>query len=122
MPLGVFALAQEDKGDPVMFFQLSINQHGVISGAYTSTITNDTRPVAGQLEQTSQRAAWRIGDNTETIFETTLGNLTRDVSPVAVHFGNSNTQTWLLVRMPEPAPSGQPQKLPEASKSPPPAK
>jgi len=44
------------------------------------------------------------------------------VSPIAVHFGNSQTQTWLLVRMPEPAPSGQPQKLPEAPKSPPPLK
>jgi hypothetical protein len=119
MPLGVFALAQEDKGDPVMFFQLSINQQGIISGAFQSTITNDSRPVAGQVEKTSQRAAWRIDDNTETIFETTLGNLTQDVSPIALHFGNSRTQTWLLVRMPEPAPAGQPQKLPEASKSPP---
>jgi hypothetical protein len=122
MPLGVFALAQEDRGDPVMFFQLSINRDGIISGAFQSTITNDTRPVAGQLEKASQRAAWRIGDNTEPIFETTLGNLTQDVSPIAVHFGKSGTQTWLLVRMPEPSPAGQPQKLPEASKSPPPLK
>jgi hypothetical protein len=120
MPLGVFALAQEDKGDPVMFFQLSINRQGIISGAFQSTIANDTRPVAGQLDKASQRAAWRVGDNTETIFETTLGNLTQDVSPIAVHFGNSRTQTWLLVRMPEPAPAGQPQKLREAPKSPPP--
>ena len=122
MPLGVFALAQEERGDPVMFFQLSINRQGTISGAFQCTITNDTRPVAGQLEKASQRAAWRIGDNTETIFETTLGNLTQDVSPIAVHFGNSSTQTWLLVRMPEPAPAGQPQKLPEAPRVPPPLK
>lgn len=122
MPLGVFALAQEDKGDPVMFFQLSINRAGIISGAFQSTITNDTRPVAGQVDKASQRAAWRVDDNTETIFETTLGNLTQDVSPIAVHFGDSRTQTWLLVRMPEPAPAGQPQKLPEAPKSPPPLK
>jgi hypothetical protein len=120
MPLGVFALAQEDRGDPVMFFQLSINQQGIISGAFQSTITNNTRPVAGQVETASQHAAWRIGDNTETIFETTLGNLTQDVSPIAVHFGNSRTQTWLLVRMPKPAPAGQPQKLPEAPRLPPP--
>ena len=122
MPLGVFALAQEERGDPVMFFQLSINRDGIISGAFQSTITNDTRPVAGQVEKASQRAAWRVGDNTETIFETTLGNLTQDVSPIAVHFGNSRTQTWLLVRMPTPALAGQPQKLPEAPKSPPPLK
>jgi len=122
MPLGVFALAQEERGDPVMFFQLSINRDGIISGAFQSTITNDTRPIAGQVEKSSQRAAWRVGDNTEPIFETTLGNLTQDVSPIAVHFGNSRTQTWLLVRMPEPAPAGQPQKLPEAPKSPLPLK
>jgi hypothetical protein len=117
MPLGVFALAQQDKGDPVMFFQLSINRQGIISGAFQGTIANDTRPVAGQVDKASQRAAWRVD---ETIFETTLGNLTQDVSPIAVHFGNSGTQTWLLVRMPEPAPAGQPQKLPAAPKSPPP--
>jgi hypothetical protein len=105
-----------------MFFQLSINTQGIISGAFQSTITNDNRPVAGQVEKVSQRAAWRVGDSTDTIFETTLGNLTQDVSPIAVHFGNSRTQTWLLVRMPEPAPAGQPQKLPEAPKSPPPLK
>jgi hypothetical protein len=122
MPLGVFALAQEERGDPVMFFQLSINPDGIITGAFQSTITNDIHPVAGQVEKASQRAAWRVDDNTETIFETTLGNLTRGVSPIAVHFGNSRTQTWLLVRMPEPAPAGQPQKLPEAPKSPPPLK
>ena len=44
MPLDVFALAQEERGDPVMFFQLSINRDGIISGAFQSTITNDTRP------------------------------------------------------------------------------
>ena len=44
MPLGVFALAQEEKGDAVMFFQISVNRAGLISGAYTSTIADDERP------------------------------------------------------------------------------
>jgi hypothetical protein len=120
MPLGVFALAQEEKGDPVMFFQISVNRAGIISGAYDSTLTDDQRPIAGQVEKASQRVAWRIGDNTETIFVTSLANLTQDVSPLAIHFGNTRTQTWLLVRMPEPAPAGEAQKLPTASKAPPP--
>lgn len=122
MPLGVFALAQEEKGDPILFFQLSVNRAGVISGAYTSTITGDDRPVAGQVDKATQRVAWRIGENKETIFVTSLANLTQDVSPLAIHFGTTRTQTWLLVRMPEPAPAGQPQKLPEAPKTPPPLK
>jgi hypothetical protein len=122
MPLGVFALAQEERGDPVMFFQLSINRDGVISGAFQSTLTGDSRPVAGKVDKASQRAAWRIGDNGKAIYETTLANLTQDVSPLAIHFDATRTQTWLLVRMPEPAPAGQPQKLPEAPKAPPPLK
>ena len=120
MPLGVFALAQEERGDPVMFFQLSINRDGVISGAFQSTLTGDSDPVAGKVDKASQRAAWRIGDNGKTIYETSLANLTQDVSPLVIHFDATRTQTWLLVRMPQPAPAGQPQKLPEAPKAPPP--
>jgi hypothetical protein len=74
------------------------------------------------VDKASQRVAWRIGDNMETVFVTSLGNLTLDVSPLAIHFGKTRTQTWLLVRMPEPAPAGQAQKLPEAPKAPPPLK
>ncbi|HEY2840617.1 MAG TPA: hypothetical protein VGJ26_15785, partial [Pirellulales bacterium] len=120
LPLGVFALAQEEKGDPVLFLQLSVNRAGVISGAYNSTLTDDQRPIAGQIDKTSQRVAWRIGDNTETIFITTLANLTKDVAPVAIHFGKTRTQTWLLVRMPEPAEQGQPATIPPIDHKPPP--
>ncbi|HEY2798953.1 MAG TPA: mu-protocadherin-cell-suface protein [Chthoniobacterales bacterium] len=122
MPLGVFALAQEKSGDPVMFFQLSVNREGLISGAFRSTLTNDSKPVAGKVDKTNQRAAWRIGDNGKTIYETTLANLTEEVSPIAIHFDSTRTQTWLLVRMPEPAPTGEAQKLPVAPKAPPPLK
>ena len=115
-------MAQEEKGDPVMFFQISVSRAGLISGAYHSTISDDQRPIAGQVDKKSQRVAWRIGENKETVFVTSLANLTLDVSPVALHFGNTRTQTWLLVRMPEPPPAGQPQKLPEPPKAPPPLK
>jgi len=122
MPLGVFALAQEERGQPIMFFQLSVNRAGIISGAYQSTLTDDQRPVAGQIDKTSQQVAWRIGENTDTIFVTSVANLTRDVSPLAIHFGTTRTQTWLLVRMPEPAAAGKPAALPEIDRKPPPLK
>jgi hypothetical protein len=122
MPLGVFALAQEEKGDPVMFFQLSVNRAGVISGGYSNAMTGDERPVAGQVDKKTQRVAWRIGDNDGTIFETSLGNLTQDVSPIAVHFGSDRTQTWLLVAMPEPSPADKPAAIPAVNAKPPPLK
>ena len=115
LPLGVFALAQEEENDPTMFFQISVNRAGVISGAYSNTITADQRPIAGQVDKGSQRVGWRIGDHSTTIFETTLANLTQDVSPIAIHFGK-NTQTRLLVRMPEPSIAGQPETSGSADK------
>ena len=105
-----------------MFFQISVNRQGLISGGYQSALTDDQRPIAGQVDKASQRVAWRIGENKETIFVTSLANLTQDVSPIALHFGTTRTQTWLLVRMPEPPPAGQPQKLPAAPTTPPPLK
>jgi hypothetical protein len=120
--LGVFALAQEEKGDPIMFFQLSVSRDGLISGGYSSVLTEDERPVAGKVDKNSQRVGWRIGENKSTVFETSLGNLTKDVAPVVIHFDNARTQTWLLVRMPEPAESGKPSNLPEIDHKPPPLK
>ena len=120
LPLGVFALAQEEKGDPILFVQLSVNREGVISGAYTSTLTEDQRPIAGQVDKKTQRVAFRIGASTDTIFVTSLANLTKDVAPIAIHFGSTRTQTWLLVRMPEPTESGQATAIPPIDHTPPP--
>ncbi|MEO7099531.1 MAG: mu-protocadherin-cell-suface protein [Luteolibacter sp.] len=120
MSLGVFALAQEEKGDPVMLFQLSVSRDGKISGGYESTLTDDKKPIAGQVDKETQNVAWRIGDNRETVFATSLANLTQDVSTVAVHFGKGRVQNWLLVRMPEPPPAGQPPKAPELNRTVPP--
>ena len=120
MPLGVFALAQEEKGDPVAMFQISVSKDGLISGGYQSLLSDDQKPIAGKVDKETQRVGWRIGDNLETIYETSLGNLTLDVAPVALHFGKDRTQTWLLVRMPEPGEAGKDQAIPEASKTPPP--
>lgn len=119
LPLGVFALAEEKKGDPVMFFQISVNRDGVISGGFESTITGEQKPIAGQVDKKTQQAAWRVGDNTDVIFITSLANLTQDVSTIAIRFGETRTSTWLLVRLPEPAAAGEEQKLPEAPQSPP---
>lgn len=121
MPLGVFALVQEEKGDPVLLFQLSINRDGVISGAYQSAITDDQRPVSGRIDKKTQQAAWRIGENMDTVFATTLANLTLDASPVQIYFSGNRTQTWLLVRIPEPADAKAGSKPPQIKRTVPPA-
>ena len=111
MPLGVWALAQEEKGDAVMFFQISVNRDGLISGGYQNVMTGENKPIAGSVDKQSQRAAWHIGDNMNTVIETGLYNLTQDVTTVLMHFGKDQTQTWLMVRLPAPEMPGAPTKI-----------
>lgn len=108
IPLGVWALTQEEKGDAVMFFQISVNKEGVISGGYQNVMTGESKPIAGSVDKETQRVAWRIGDNTNTVIETGLFNLTEDVTTAAMHFGDQQTQTWLMVRLPAPEMPGVP--------------
>jgi hypothetical protein len=108
LPLGVWALAQEEKGDAYMFFQLSIDKDGVVSGAYQNVLSGEKSPISGQVDKKTQRVAWKIGTN-NTVIETGLQNLTQDVASCLVHFGPDKTQTWLLVRQKQPEMPAAPQ-------------
>jgi hypothetical protein len=63
LPLGVWALAQEEKGDAYMFFQISINKEGVVSGAYQNVLSGERAPISGQVDKQTQRVAWKIDTN-----------------------------------------------------------
>jgi hypothetical protein len=103
LPLGVWAFVQEEKGDAYMFFQISIDKNGVVSGAYKNLLSGETSPISGQVDKKTQRVAWKIGSNSSTVIEAGLENLTEDVASCLVHFGTDTTQTWLLVRLKDPA-------------------
>jgi hypothetical protein len=108
LPLGVWALAQEEKGDAYMFFQISIDNNGVVTGAYQNVLSGEKSPISGQVDKKTQRVAWKIGSN-NTVIETGLQNLTQDVASCLVHFGPDTTQTWLLVRLKQPEMPNAPQ-------------
>ncbi len=116
MPLGVWALTQQEQGDANMFFQLSSDKNGLIAGAFKNVMTGDEEPVVGQVDKEKQRVAWHVGEVTQTVYETGLSNLTNDVCSVFVHFGNQKTQTWLLVRLPSPEVPPGPVKIPDLKK------
>ncbi|MEQ8790824.1 MAG: protocadherin [Pirellulaceae bacterium] len=109
LPLGVFAMSQSGQNNTNMVIQLAVNKAGVIRGNYTDTASNSTLPVNGSVDKTTQRAAWTIGDNTSTVIETGLYNLTKDEAPALVHYGADRTEQWLLVRLKEDPSQGQAQ-------------
>ena len=101
-PLGVFALVQGDETTSNTIFQLAADQNGIIRGNYFDALTDATTPVKGAIDKKTQRAAWTIGDQKNTVFETGVFNLTKDKTPVLVHVGKDRTEQWLLVRLTKP--------------------
>lgn len=106
-PLGVFALAQGDETTSNTMFQLAVDKDGIIRGNYYDALMGTSSEVYGSVDPKTQRAAWTIGDKKTTVFETGIYNLTKDQTPVLVHFGKDRTQQWLLVRVEKPKPQGE---------------
>jgi uncharacterized protein (TIGR03000 family) len=104
--LGVFALVQGDEKTSNTIFQLAVNDAGVIRGTYYDGLTDTTKPVYGSVDKKTQRAAWTIGKDNHTVFDTGFYNLTKDETPVLVHTGKDRTQQWMLVRMAKPDDAG----------------
>jgi hypothetical protein len=58
--------------------------------------------VQGRIDPDTQRVAFTIGNDRNTVFETGLYNLTQDQTPVLVHFSARQHDTYMLARLPEP--------------------
>jgi hypothetical protein len=101
--LGVFAAVQgEEQQDASNIFQLAIDKDGVIRGNYYNALTDTTVTVYGSVDKKTQRAAWTVGENKETVYETGFANLSQPETQILVHFGKDRTQQWTLVRLEKP--------------------
>jgi hypothetical protein len=87
-----------------MILQLAVSKDGVLAGSFYNQTLHVERPLEGTVDKTTQRAAWHFADgkNTEIVMETGIVNLTKDEATALVHFGPEKTQTWMMVRLPQP--------------------
>ena len=108
MPLGVFAIAEENATDSGMLLQLAVSKEGILAGTFYNELADISRPVEGTVDRDTQRAAWRFADgkNPEIVMETAIYNLTQDESTALTHFGPDQQENWLLVRLPESTEDG----------------
>ncbi len=100
--LGVFALAEPGQTQSNMLMQLAIDKQGMIHGNYINQLTNEKSQIYGALDKNTQRVSWTIGQNNGTVFDTSLGSLTKKDSQVLVHYGPDSTSTMALIRLSEP--------------------
>ena len=102
LPLGVYAMTQGEQSDSNDLFQLAVNKEGIIRGNFYNVLSDTTVPVYGSVDKKTQRAAWTVGDKKEPIYEAGFANLTKEETPMMVHFGKDRSQQWTLVRMDPP--------------------
>jgi len=104
MPLGVFAVTEEGVSETNRLLQLTVSKEGIIAGTLYDEMTGSSRPVEGQVDRKTQRAAWTFADDkkSDVVMETGIYNLTEDEATMLVHFGPTETQTWVLVRLDQP--------------------
>ena len=109
MPLGVFALTQEDGSaeDATLFLQLAISKEGIIAGTFQNTSTDESFEVEGTIDRESQRAAWGKVGATWPIMETGIYNLSESEAGALLHFEDGQTQQWDMIRMDEPEQTDQ---------------
>ena len=102
LPLGVFALCKPGENKSDLTVQLAVNRDGIIRGNYTDQAKNEVLLVHGSVDKKTQRVAFTVGENTSTVLETGLYNLTKAEAPALIHFGNDRTEQWLLVGVQKP--------------------
>ena len=100
LPLGTFAVTKDPKDvDPTNVMQLAVSKEGIISGTMYNSKTDQAYTIQGQVDQETQRVAFRVGESDKIVIESGLYNLTQDDAPVLVHFGTERVENWLLVRL-----------------------
>src|SRR5262249_35774402 len=105
-PLGGFGMIQGEEKVAQHIFQLAVNKDGVIRGNYYDAVADNTLPVYGSVDRTTQRTAWSIGEKKDIVFETGLNNLTQEQTTLLVHYGKERTQQMVLVRLEQPNEGG----------------
>ena len=73
----------------------AVNRAGAVRGNYYNVLTDNNLPVQGAVDKKTQRASWVVGEQKEVVYDTGIANLTKDESPLLIHFGKERTQQWL---------------------------
>jgi len=105
MPLGVFAITEQDATDSGMNCAIGREQRRNPGGPRSITdITDSSRPVEGMVDRRVRvlRGNSRMARTQRSVMETVLSNLTEDEATALVHFGAEKTQMWLMVRFTGP--------------------
>ena len=88
IPLGVFAFVHQEQSTPKYTMQLAVNKSGATCWQLLRfDFRSGTARFKVRWTRNTQRVAWTVGNNKNTVGETGLANLTQDEAPVLMHIG-----------------------------------
>ncbi len=99
LALGVFSAIRGDEKKSDMLMQLAVDKEGTVRGSYYNTGDKNSQPIDGAVDTKTQRIAWVVADRKNIVFDTGIYNLTKEETPILVHFGQDKTEQWTLVRL-----------------------
>ena len=98
LPLGVYAFAPAGQDEATVLVQLSVNKQGEVRGNYFDFVTEQSLPISGNVNRSTQRATFAV-EGSKTAFNTTMGELLNATTPVALNFADGRGQQSRLVRL-----------------------
>jgi len=102
MPLGVFAIVNEDQTKTDKVIQLAVNKDGVVRGNLNDQVLDQVVPLEGSVDRKTQRVAFRPKDKPNVVAEAGLWNLTQDSLSIMIHFDGERVEERALIRLQEP--------------------
>jgi hypothetical protein len=102
LPLGIFAVVEQNQTTSDDLFELAVDKAGIIRGNYHNVKSDQVEAISGSVDKKSQRAAWTIGSDKAPVYESGISNLTNDEVPLLVHSADGQSHQMLLLRVPQP--------------------
>lgn len=98
LSLGVYALAPAEQNQASSLVQLSVTPDGILRGSYVDLLSDQEQTIVGVVDKASGRAAWKLGEHGNVVFETSLETLTQSEGPVELQFANGSARQYTLAR------------------------
>jgi hypothetical protein len=91
-----------------MFFQISIDKNGVVTGGYQNVLSGEKSPISGQVDKKTQRGGLenRLEQHRH---RNRIAEPDSGCRQLPTSFRPDTTQTWLLVRLKQPEMPDAPQ-------------
>jgi len=99
MNIGSYVLLGPGQTQGTRLMQLAVRPDGLLQGTHYDVLTEQVAQINGSVDKQTLRASWRMGPQSQVIFEAALGELTQPQGKVTARYPDGTSQTWQVVQI-----------------------